>query len=191
MLDPSALPPVKAGQTPLLLVRRLGADDVTARRRRGSEEFGPLEMMPHQQGDGSVLFAANAAAATRCDSRSNAACGGLVSGDCASGFDAAASLGRPRTSIVNEGTARLNVVLATAHRSADSSRRRRPCEAKRNKAIGDYRRDKPAISGALVARWRRWRDVATASRAWESRIDVVPQCTPSQRLCVAHGRNRR
>ena len=61
-----------------------------------------------------------------------------------------ASLGRRRTSTVNEGTARLNVVLDTAHRSADSSRRRRPCEAKRNKAIGDYRGDKLAISAAPV-----------------------------------------
>ena len=76
------------------------------------------------------------------DSRSNAPCRGLFSDDCASGFDLVASLGRRRTSTVNEGTARLNVVLDTAHRSADSSSRGRPCEAKRNKAIGDYRRDK-------------------------------------------------
>jgi len=43
-----ALAPAKVGQTLLLLVRRLGADDVTARRGRGSEEFAPLETMPHQ-----------------------------------------------------------------------------------------------------------------------------------------------
>ena len=50
MLDPSALAPAKVAQTLLLLVRRLGADDVTTPRGRGSEEFGPLETMPHQQG---------------------------------------------------------------------------------------------------------------------------------------------
>jgi hypothetical protein len=50
MLDPSALAPTKEGRILPVLVQRLGADDVTARRRRGSEEFGPLEMMPHQQG---------------------------------------------------------------------------------------------------------------------------------------------
>ena len=42
--------------------------------------------------------------------------------------------------------------LDTAHRRADSSHRRRPCEAKRNKAIGDHRGDKRAISAALRAR---------------------------------------
>ena len=50
MLDPSALAPAKVAQTLLLLVRSLGADDVTTPRGRGSEEFGPLETMPHQQG---------------------------------------------------------------------------------------------------------------------------------------------
>jgi hypothetical protein len=75
-------------------------------------------------GDGSAFFASKAAAATPCDARSNPACGNLVSDDCASGFDVVASLGRRRTSTVNKGTARLNVVLDTAHRSADSSRRR-------------------------------------------------------------------
>jgi hypothetical protein len=95
-------------------------------------------------GDGSTFFASNAAAATRCDARSNPACGDLASDDCASGFDAVARLGRRRTSTVNEGTARLNVALDTAHRSADSSRRRQACDAKRNKAIGDYRGNKRA-----------------------------------------------
>jgi hypothetical protein len=50
MLDPSALAPAKVSQTLLLLVRRLGAYDVTTPRGRGSEEFGPLETIPHQQG---------------------------------------------------------------------------------------------------------------------------------------------
>jgi len=57
-------------------------------------------------GDGSTFFTPDAAAEARCDSRSNAPCGGLVSDDCAFGFDEA-SLGRRRTSTVNEGTARL------------------------------------------------------------------------------------
>ena len=39
---------------------------------------------------------------------------------------------------MNEGTPRLKVFLDTACRSVDSSRRRRTCGAKRNKAIGDY-----------------------------------------------------
>src|SRR5271167_27372 len=51
-------------------------------------------------GDGSTFFASSAAAATRCDSRSNPACGDLVSDDCASGLNVA-SLGRRRTSTVN------------------------------------------------------------------------------------------
>ncbi len=47
----AALAPVKLGRTLLLIIRPLGADDVTARRGRGSEEFGPLDAMPqHQQG---------------------------------------------------------------------------------------------------------------------------------------------
>ena len=50
MLDPSALAPAKEGQTLPRLVRRLGAYDVTTPRGRGSEEFGPLETIPHQQG---------------------------------------------------------------------------------------------------------------------------------------------
>jgi hypothetical protein len=41
---------------------------------------------------------------------------GLVSDDCTSGFEVVASLGRRRTSTVNEGIPRLNVVLATARR---------------------------------------------------------------------------
>src|SRR5271166_6331040 len=51
-----------------------------------------------------------------------------------------------RRPTVNEGAARLNTVLATAHRSADSSRRRQPCEAKRNNARGDHRGGKEAIA---------------------------------------------
>lgn len=89
-------------------------------------------------GDGTAFSASNAGAATRCDARSNPARGDLASDNCASGFDVVGRLGRRRTSTVNEGTACLNVVLDTAHRSADLSCRR-PCEAKRNKAIGDYR----------------------------------------------------
>jgi hypothetical protein len=46
-----AFAPVKLGRTLLLMMRRFGADDVTARRGRGSEEFGPSDAMPqHQQG---------------------------------------------------------------------------------------------------------------------------------------------
>jgi hypothetical protein len=41
---------------------------------------------------------------------------------------------------------RLNVVLDFDRRSVDSSRRR-PCEAKRNKAIGDTRGNKRASIG--------------------------------------------
>jgi hypothetical protein len=106
-----------SSRTRLGRIRPLGVDDTPTR-------------------DGSAASMPNAAAKARCDPRS-AACGGLVSDDCASGFDAVASLGRRRTSTVNEGTARLNVVLAAAQRSADSSRRRGPCEAKRSNAIGD------------------------------------------------------
>ena len=51
MLDPSALAPAKVAQALLLLVRSLGAYDVTTPRGRGWEEFGPLEPMPqHQRG---------------------------------------------------------------------------------------------------------------------------------------------
>ena len=76
------------------------------------------------------MFAPNAAAAARCDARSNAACGGLLWDGCAPGFEVIGSLGRRRTSTVNEGTARLIVLVATAHRSADSPRRRRSWEAR-------------------------------------------------------------
>ena len=48
---------------------------------------------------------------------------------------------------MNEGTARLKIFLDTACGSVDSSRRRRTCGAKRNKAIGDYA-DKLAILAA-------------------------------------------
>ena len=58
MLDPFALAaapavalaPAKVGQTLWVLLRRLGACTVRTRRGRGSEGFGPLELMPHQQG---------------------------------------------------------------------------------------------------------------------------------------------
>ncbi len=43
-----ALAPAKEGQALPVLVRRLGAYAVTARRGRGWEEFGPLEPTPHQ-----------------------------------------------------------------------------------------------------------------------------------------------
>ena len=84
----------------------------------------------------STFFASNAAAAARWDSRSKAAREGLVSDDCTLGLEGVGSLGRRRTSTMNGGTARLNVVLDTAHGSADSPRPKRPCEAKRSKAIG-------------------------------------------------------
>ena len=148
-----ALAPAKVGQTLLLLVRRLGACAVMNSSGTRLGRIRPFGVdATATGGDGSTFFASNAGAATQCDARSNPACGDLVSDDCASGFDVVASLGRRRTSTVNEGTARLNVVLDTAHRSADSSRRRRPCEAKRNKAIGDYWGDKRAISGDERAR---------------------------------------
>src|SRR5271166_6857075 len=63
---------------------------------------------------------------------------GLVSDDRTFGLEVVASLDRRRTSTVNDGTARLNVVLDTAYDSADSSRPWRPCEAMRSKAIADY-----------------------------------------------------
>jgi hypothetical protein len=117
-----ALAPVKLGRTLLLMMRRFGADDGTARRGRGSEEFGPSDAMPqHQQGTDLPFFASNAPAAARCDSLSNATCGDLVSEDCTFGLEVVASLDRRRTSTVNDGTARLNVVLDTAYGSADSS----------------------------------------------------------------------
>src|SRR5271166_711608 len=39
----TALAPLKLAPTLSLIMRRLGADDLAARRRRGSEGFGPLE----------------------------------------------------------------------------------------------------------------------------------------------------
>jgi hypothetical protein len=48
---PVALAPAKVAQTLRVWVRRLRADDVTTRRGRGSEGFGPWEAMPqHQSG---------------------------------------------------------------------------------------------------------------------------------------------
>ena len=108
-------------------------------------------------GDGSTFLASKAAAATRYDSRSNPACRDLISDDCTCGFEVIASLGRRRTSTVKEGTARLNVVLDIAHDSVESSRRRRPCEAKRNKAIGDYRETNGPSRPRPVARTEKWR----------------------------------
>lgn len=46
---PVALAPAKVGQILPVLVRRLGTCAVTARRGRGSEEFGPLETIPLQR----------------------------------------------------------------------------------------------------------------------------------------------
>jgi hypothetical protein len=155
MLDPSALAPAKEGQP--RLVRRLGAYDVTTPRGRGSEEFGPPGDDSTSTGDGSTFLASKAAAATRCDSRSNPGCGDLVSDDCTCGFEVIASLGRRRTSTVKDGTARLNVVLDIAHDSVESSRRRRPCEAKRNKAIGDYRETNGPSRPRPIARTEKWR----------------------------------
>ena len=60
----------------------------------------------------SICCDANAAAAARCGSGSNAAFEGWVSDDIPFWFEVVASLGRRRTSTVNDGTARLNVVLA-------------------------------------------------------------------------------
>ena len=64
-------------------------------------------------GDGSTFFVSNAGAATQCDARSNPARGDLASDNGPSGFDVVARFGRRRTSTVNEGTARLNVILDT------------------------------------------------------------------------------
>lgn len=103
-------------------------------------------------GEASSFLAPNVAAAARCDALLNAACGGLVSDNCASGLAVVASLGRRRTSTVNEGTARLNVVLPTAHRSCDSCRRRRPSAAKRDKAMDGHCGNKPPIPAAGTTR---------------------------------------
>ena len=132
-----ALAPAKVGQNSAVVsaASRSGRCNGSSGTRLG--RIRPSGDDATSVGDGSTFFAANAAAEARCDSRSIAPCGGLVSDDCGSGFDVA-SLGRRRTSTVNEGAARLNLVLDTAHRSAHSSRRRRPCEAKRNKAIGGH-----------------------------------------------------
>ena len=157
MLDPSRFGAREGGSNSAVV----SAESRSGRRNDSSGtrlgRIRPLGDDSTSTGDGSTFFASKAAAATRCDSRSNPACGDLVSDNCTCGFEVIASLGRRRTSTVNEGTARLNVVLDTAHRRADSSRRRRPCEAKRNKAIGDYRGDKRAISAAPVARTEKWR----------------------------------
>ena len=70
--------------------------------------------------------------------------GGLASDTCASGLDVVARFGRRRTSIVNEGTVHLNVILDNCSPfgqfvSAKTTLPRRPWEAKRNKAIRDSR----------------------------------------------------
>ena len=144
----AALPASKLAPVLLLIMRRLGADDLAARPRRGSEEFGPLDTMPqHQQ-------AADRHSSPRMPqpprdgtSRSKAAREALVSDDCAFGLEGVGSLGRRRTSTMKAGTARLNVVLDIAHGSADSPRLKRPCEAKRSKAIGyHYGGRHPVIS---------------------------------------------
>ena len=126
----------KVGRTLLLLVRRLGADDVTARRdeARKNRPFGDDATSAGNRSPSSQRTPQPRHGATLDQTLLAGACSRTIR---ASGFDVA-SLGRRRTSTVNEGAARLNVVLDTAHRSADSSRRRRPCEAKRNKAIGGH-----------------------------------------------------
>ena len=137
MLDPFALAaapavalaPAKVGQTLWVLLRRLGACTVRTCRGRDSEGFRPFGVDATSTRDGSAFLARNGAAEARCGSRSNRACVDLVSDDCASGFDAVASLGRRRTSTMNEGTARLTVFLDAACRSVDLSRRRRTCGA--------------------------------------------------------------
>src|SRR5271166_2520861 len=45
----TALAPLKLAPTLSLIMRRLGADDLAARRRRGSEGFGPLEPKHRQE----------------------------------------------------------------------------------------------------------------------------------------------
>ena len=102
--------------------------------------------------DGSTSLAPNAEAATRCASRSNPVCGDLDSGIWALGVAWPATLGRRRTSTVNVGTLRLNVVLDTACRPADSSLGDDHARQKRSKAIGDYLGgDKPSRSPARIA----------------------------------------
>jgi hypothetical protein len=108
----------------------------------------PFEADATATGDGSAFCAPDVAAATGGDSRLSPARGGLLSRDSASGLNVVARLDRRRTSTVNEGNARLNVVLATAHRSADSSPRGRPCEARPNNARGDHLGNKLATSAA-------------------------------------------
>jgi len=120
------------------------ADNAASRSRRasGSSATRLGRIRPFGAGTSregwSVFFAPIAAASAGCDSGSNATGGGLVSSDRTFGLEVAASLGRRRTSTVNDGTVRLNVVLDTPGGSADSSRPRRPCEAKHSKAIGNY-----------------------------------------------------
>ena len=168
-----ALAPVKLGRTLLLIIRRLGADDVKARRGRGSEEFGPLDAMPqHQQGTDPPSSPRMPQPRHDANSRSNATCGGFVSEDCTFGLDVAASLDRRRTSIVNDGTARLNVVLDTAYGSANSFRPRRLCEAMHSKAIADYcGGEQPVVSAvprggsALGAMVGAYRDAGSAAPA--------------------------
>ena len=91
-------------------------------------------------GGWAAFFAPIAAASAGCDSRSNAAGGLFVSSDCTVGLEAAASLGRRRTSTVNDGTMRLNVAL--------DSCRRRPSEAVR---CGG---EPPVVSAELMAGMR-------------------------------------
>jgi hypothetical protein len=131
-------------------------------------------------GEGSVFCASNAAAAARCDSGSNAAFEGWVSDDCAFGFEVVASLGRRRTSTVNDGTTRLNVALATAHCSADSSRRRRSCEAESNKATGDAWLVPP--QGALTQK--------ASDTLLSNAVDKEPGSTCESILTDTHGSTR-
>ena len=143
----AALAPLKLSATLSLIMRRLGS-----RRLSGSAATRLGRIRPFgaeaSTGDWAAFFAPIAAASARCDSRSNAAGGGLVSSDCTVGLEAAASLGRRRTSTVNDGTMRLNVVLDSARGSADSSCRRRPSEAMQSKAIGDYCGGEPPVVSA-------------------------------------------
>jgi hypothetical protein len=147
-----------------------------SRRRSDSSETRLGRIRPFggdatSTGDGSAFLAPNAAADARRHSRSNPACGDLVSDDSASGFELVASLGRRRTSTVNEGTARLNVVLDTARRWADSSLPKmtlRGTAQQSNRQLL-WRRQTGHFNHHARRRKTGWSHV-TASCAWERRI---------------------
>ena len=112
-------------------IRRVGSDAATS------------------TGERSIFFAPNAAAAARCDSRSNAACGRLVSDDCASGFEVVASLGRRRTSTVNEGTAQ-EEIAALGELRLDLGHVVELCGAYRRELLWMGKQDRPLVANPIA-----------------------------------------